>query len=426
MLSLPLLSHPIHKHKINSSCDDSKQPLQSQSQKYQEKILKVFIEFGEEFYIKFELFAKTPHKLSFDISKKKHGSEFDASSEKILKIDKDIRLCPIASILLGWDLPREIFPIHQRLQLSAITTLELESKKPTQITDRYIDIIKELPNLKALDFSKIKFNDKLLDLLIKAIFEHSQIKELCLSKSMFTKLQIENLQILSSKKKGLKLIDIEGGRFGEIYTDWHEYNVLKSKAHLDGMRETTKHALQYFYLEHKTVPKWILDFGAGTGQDTIPVLKLLENSYLLAVDGDEESLDILKNNLTSSTELQRLKCVTSPFMSMKLGHPMDLLIASFTWPYRPKEDFLPCWNKCVESIRKNGYIAGHFFGPISGEKPDPGMTYHTEEDIKMLLSVSGLELVWFKKEKEGSGFKIFGGTGKPAWGDLFHIVAKKL
>lgn len=310
-----------------------------------------------------------------------------------------------------------------------ITKIDLTSKNSFSSADfqKITTCFTKLPQLKIVNLTGHSLCESSFEALVEAIKKNAAIKELHISKSLYQPSQILELQFLASSKKGLKLIDSEGSKFGPAYTNWHDYNIEKREEFLNGMRETTSKALEYFMQDHDRLPNFSLDFGAGTGRDTIPLLQI-GCPKVWAVDSDEEAMMILKENvktIQNSTDLCHFSCHNSPFMDLQVMEPVDLLIASYTWPYRPPLLFGECWKKCIDILKIGGYIAGHFFGPISDRYPDRGMTYHTEKEVRQLLSTSNFEIVWFKTDPEGSIFTLYGGN-EPAWGELYHVVAKKL
>lgn len=284
--------------------------------------------------------------------------------------------------------------------------------------------------LRKIDLSGQRLDSGTLGSMVEMIKSYPGVKELHVSKSLLSEEQQNQLIELTgiNRLKGLKLITTEGEQLGSVHTNWDIYAEEKRNSYLNGMRETTRQALNCILNEYGRPPKFTLDFGAGTGVDTI-CLAIENCPKIWAVDGDENSLIILQESVR---ELQKSKgplkseitCVNVPFITLEVPEPVELLVSSYTWPYRRPSDFPDCWIKCVDIVKVGGYIAGQFFGPLRGEAPDPGMTYHTEEELRQLLN-EHFELVWFRKEPEGSDFKIFGGD-KPAWGDLFHIVAKRI
>lgn len=287
-----------------------------------------------------------------------------------------------------------------------------------------------MTRLRKVDLSGQRFDSGAFECIIEMIKSHPGVKELHVSKSLLTEDQRKQLIELTgiNELKGLKFITSEGEQLGSVHTNWDIYAEEKRNSYLNGMRETTRQALDFIVSEYGRPPAFTLDFGAGTGIDTINLA--IENCpQIWAVDGDDTSLIFLQDSVR---ELEKsggplkseITCINAPFITLEVPEPVELLVSSYTWPYRRPSDFPDCWKKCVDIVKIGGYISGQFFGPLTGEAPDPGMTYHTEEELRQLLS-EHFELVWFRKEPEGGDFKIFGGE-KPAWGDLYHIVAKRI
>lgn len=186
----------------------------------------------------------------------------------------------------------------------------------------------------------------------------------------------------------------------------------------------------------------VIDFGSGEGKDSIPLLRILnllqlgENLKLAAIDADVQANADFESILTQD-EKQQVEIYTGPFMEFELKEgPADLLFSSFTWPYRPSRkdqaqdgssDFDQVWEKTKSLIRDEGIIAGHLFG--MAKTPNCGMTYHTEEEVIALLE-KDFEILWFYSEKEdgikpnGQAREVFGGK-EPAWGELYHFVARR-
>lgn len=267
----------------------------------------------------------------------------------------------------------------------------------------------------SVDFSAKSFTMEGFSLFI-TLLKNTDVKKVMLNKSMTTTEQVMQVLVVvnSNSKKGLKLVDENGEAFGSAYTDWSVYNHAKMNAHELQMRDTTKEALRYL----ENPPYFVIDFGAGTGQDTIPLLNR-EGFDVLAIDGDEEALGILKSHLSTSQQ-EHLTCYTGAFIHFSHKQKADLLISSFTWPYRPQEDFAACWQKTIDVLKPGGIIAGHFFAPPI--KRDPAMSYHTEEEVRKLLE-ENFELLWFRKDSTNV-VPLFGGDEAP-WGNLIHVVARK-
>jgi hypothetical protein len=315
----------------------------------------------------------------------------------------------------------------------------LFSKPPKKILSRsdgaasrtFIISASEVNQIDYEKFHKVKVIKLQNDCLVPTIFSQilkkiisiPDIKELHLSKSAITSEQLLELQVLAIDNKKMRIVDIDGEKFGAAYMNWHQYNMEKKNIspNLHDMRTTTREALEHFRQDFNRLPNFICDFGAGTGACTIPLLNQ-GCPKVWAIDADKEALKMLVAN-TLPQYHPNLTCIHSPFKDLQLQDEVELLIASFTWPYRQPKDFPSVWKKCVNLVKKEGYIAGHFFGSVSNKQKDPCITYHTEEELRELLN-DNFEIKFFQKEPEGTDFKIFGGD-KPAWGDLFHVVAKK-
>ena len=271
-----------------------------------------------------------------------------------------------------------------------------------------------------LDLTDQSFNEERFSSLIQSITEKSKsvspIKEIIFTKSLLTENQIERIQVLASSIKSFKALDSEGGLIGSLICNWSPYNQDKESASTFGMRKTTIKAIESFKQEFAKLPDEILDFGAGTGQDAIPLLKM-GCPHLVALDAEEEALEILDKNVPMELKTH-ITFVKIPFKNYSTEKLFNLINSSFSWPYRPIEEFPLFWKKTVELLAPNGYIAGHFFGQPA--KPELGITYHSKEDIENLLK-NNFNLVWFSQEEQA---EIYGGD-TPPWGILYHVVAKK-
>jgi len=276
-----------------------------------------------------------------------------------------------------------------------------------------------------IDLSHQTIPDHIFKELLKEIKKNPTNHDLHITKAKLTESQTKTLIEFSGTNayKGFKITTTEGENLGSVHTNWTKYADEKRTAYEGGMYETTSMALKHFQEKNERNPEFILDFGAGTGRDTIN-LALAECPKILAVDGDDHSLTILEENLKIKGITAEVSCITSPFISLEIPEKAELLVSSHTLPYRCPKDFPACFNKCVESLKIGGYLAAHFFGPITGKEPDPGLTYHSEEKLLELLK-KNFEIVWFKKDPEGTPCQIYGGDNPP-WGDLFHVVAKRV
>ncbi len=269
-----------------------------------------------------------------------------------------------------------------------------------------------------LDFSTYSFPQGKFEELVKLLSSSGlNYFSLVFSKDKLTDEQKKRILSICNGNlcKGMKVLNKDNTPLGEAYTDWTAYN--EAKKDRIALNETTACALKKF---GENLPPRVIDFGAGTGQETIALLRL-GCQQITSIDGDREAVEILRSRGAAFIEEGRLQTYEGPFLHFNCEEQVDLLISSFTWPYRPKEDFGACWKKTVACIKAGGWIAGHFFG--KPEIEDPGMSYHTQEEIQQLLEES-FNQITISVEKAGER-EIYGGE-KPPYGLLFHIVAKKV
>lgn len=277
-----------------------------------------------------------------------------------------------------------------------------------------------IKNTGRLDLTDQCFDEKEFSLLVQSIKDKSNsacpIKEIVFTKSRLLEEQIESIQTLASSMKSFKVLDSSGDRIGSLICNWSPYNQDKENAFTFGIRKTTATAIESFKEQFGKLPDEVLDFGAGTGQDAIPLLEM-GCPHLVALDADEQAIEILAKNVPLKLK-PHIDIVKTPFKSYSSEKLFNFINSSFSWPYRPQEEFALFWKKTVQLLAPNGYIAGHFFGQPA--KPESGMTYHTKEEVKELIK-NNFELIWFNEEEKT---EIYGGEN-PSWGTLYHVVAKK-
>ena len=98
----------------------------------------------------------------------------------------------------------------------------------------------------------------------------------------------------------------------------------------------------------------------------------------------------------------------------------NLVIANFSLPFCNKNNFKELWNKINDSILKDGYFVGNFFGNNDEWKSiKEEMTFLTREQVIELFK--DFEIIEFKEvEKDGTT-----GLGKMKHWHIFNVIAKK-
>jgi hypothetical protein len=276
-------------------------------------------------------------------------------------------------------------------------------------------VIEEAKMSRVLDLRGYRFDQCRFDNLTTFLSESPQLSQMFFSKTLLNEPQVERLLKITNSNlmKGVKLLDDEGVSFGAAYTNWHIYNQDKKEA--CELNETTLKALKNF----ESPPKHVIDFGAGVGQETLALLQCGCLS-VVAIEGDNEAVAILRKRGEAFIEKESLVIFEGGFLKYSCEKQADLFISSFTWPYRPQEDFAACWEKTEGCVKPGGWIAGHFFG--APPKADPAMSYHSRDEIYELLSLK-FENISIREEAS-SDHKIYGGN-TPPWGILYHVVAQK-
>ena len=148
-------------------------------------------------------------------------------------------------------------------------------------------------------------------------------------------------------------------------------------------------------------------------------LELLRRGWhVLAVDREPEAIQRLRARLRPE-QVARLETQVASFEDLVLPQA-DLINASFSVPYCAPRGFDLFWSKIVMSIRAGGRFAGQFFGLHDGWAHDQTMTFHSQEEVKKLLSQFNIE-TFDEIEEEGKT-----SLGQDKYWHIFHVVARKV
>ena len=171
--------------------------------------------------------------------------------------------------------------------------------------------------------------------------------------------------------------------------DWPKYFDAVGDA---GPRETCIRAADLFVADgplHADDPPLAIDFGCGTGRDTIHLLAA--GWRVLALDGASEAIDRLLARPEIAAHPDRLATGVIRFEDVRFPLCM-LLNASYTLPFCPPHLFDALWERIKASIRPGGRFAGQFFGPEDDWAGLPDRTHHTRGQLDDLLADFELEL----------------------------------
>ena len=213
-----------------------------------------------------------------------------------------------------------------------------------------------------------------------------------------------------------------------IYTD--NYFMKKAEIELDKIL-TKKTNTEKFYDNTKnmepnyTVRKFLklniepgnaIELGCGAGRDTASLIKTGWN--VLAIDREDVESRITAR--LSKEEQKKFKFSKQKFESIKL-EKNNLVVANFSLPFCNKNNFKELWNKIDESILKDGYFVGNFFGDNDEWKnKKEEMTFLTKEQVLELFK--NYEIIDFKEVEKDA----LTGLEKMKHLHIFNIIAKKI
>lgn len=195
---------------------------------------------------------------------------------------------------------------------------------------------------------------------------------------------------------------------------WGEYfqqTLNASKPH-----KTLETALQLFEQENQV--GFAVDLGAGTGRDTLHLLR--KEWGVLAIDQESLSEEIIRTRAYAEN-FDNLETQTASFSTMTLPEQINLINASFTLPFASPEEFPSIWESIVNHLAIGGRFSGHFFGDKDEWASSLQGTFLTEEQVRALFD-DRFTIEYFHLQKE---------RGKTAEGPtkfwhVFHVVAKRI
>ena len=192
---------------------------------------------------------------------------------------------------------------------------------------------------------------------------------------------------------------------GETWRPWSPYFRL---AGLDA-RPTLVDAADRF-----PVPGLAVDLGAGTGRDTLELLR--RGWRVIAIDGQREAIERIVE--LAGPDAERLEGRVGRFEEAEWP-TCRLVNASFALPLTPPAEFPALWQRIVDSLEPGGRFSGQLFGDRD-EWARTGLVVKTRAEVEELLRPFELERF---EEFEQEGQTVVGKTKQ--W-HLFHVVARKL
>lgn len=169
------------------------------------------------------------------------------------------------------------------------------------------------------------------------------------------------------------------------------------------------------FIKLNVEPGNAVELGCGAGRDTVCLIK--NNWNVLAIDREDVEERIAKR--LNDEEREKFRFQKQDFESLEL-EKNNLIVANYCLPFCNKNNFKELWNKINNSILKDGYFVGNFFGNNDEWKSTKEeMTFLTKEQVIELFK--DFEIIEFKEvEKDGTT-----GLGKMKHWHIFNVIAKK-
>ena len=168
------------------------------------------------------------------------------------------------------------------------------------------------------------------------------------------------------------------------------------------------------FVELKISPGKCIDLGCGAGNDTIFLIK---NGWEVTAIDKNNTENIIRNYLNKEEE-KKFKFQIQDFKNLSLN-PCNLLVANYSLSFCDEKNFKNLWNKIVNSIYKNGYFVGNFFGKHDTWAKRPNMIFFTKKEVLNLFS--SFEIINFLEIEKDDKTAL----GKQKHWHIFDIIAKK-
>ena len=170
------------------------------------------------------------------------------------------------------------------------------------------------------------------------------------------------------------------------------------------------------FIKLKIKPTNAIELGCGAGRDTEYLIK--NDWKVLAID--KEDVKAIITSRLSKEEQKNFKFSKQEFENLQL-EKTNLIVANFSLLFCNQNQFVKLWNKINESILKNGYFVGNFFGNNDEwKKQEEEMTFLTKEQVIELFK--NFEIIDFKEVEKD----CFNGLGIMKHRHIFNVIAKKI
>ena len=169
------------------------------------------------------------------------------------------------------------------------------------------------------------------------------------------------------------------------------------------------------FMDMKVEAGVCIDLGCGAGRDTVFLIK---NGWKVIAIDKEDTEKMIRSSLQEE-EQNYLEFIKQDFENNIILQSCNLLVANSSLSFCNRKNFDDLWKKIVDSISKDGYFVGNFFGINDSWANRPNMVFFTKEEVIKLFS--SFEIINFKEVAK---------NGKTALGvekhwHVFNVIAKK-
>lgn len=190
---------------------------------------------------------------------------------------------------------------------------------------------------------------------------------------------------------------------------WNLYN--------DKTKKLPSHTLLVEAISYVREREVSLDLGCGPMRD-IPAIVGAGFKHIDAVDSNPSVSEIAEEKILEGAPITFHQALYSEFNFPKEKY--DLVSAQYALPFNPPETFDAMFGRLISSLKIGGVFTGHFFGMEDSWASKPEMSFHTEADIRELLSDFDIHVLREEK-KEGKT-----ALGKDKFWHVFHVIATRI
>ena len=161
-----------------------------------------------------------------------------------------------------------------------------------------------------------------------------------------------------------------------------------------------------------------IDLGSGDGTET--AVLLARGWHALAVDGESAGIKRLMEKVPKDAQgaQAHLQTQVAKFEDVILP-PADLIHASYSIPFCHPDHFPVLWDKISNALNPGGRFAGQFFGVHDTWADNKDMTFHTETQVRAMLTQFETEY-FHEQDEDGEA-----ASGPKHW-HVFTVIARKV